>query len=172
MEIDGKALTEDLKREALDLGFQSVGICPAVAPSGMDRFRQWLESGYAGEMRYLADRADAYEHPRHVLDGARSLIMLTMNYNTCRPRDRSAGTGRVSRYAWGSADYHDVIHTRLKQLVKWLQQRAPGSRARGVVDTAPLLEREFAQLAGLGWVGKNTSLLTSRLAAGCFWLRC
>ena len=119
-------------------------------------------------MRYLADRAEAYEHPRHVLDGARSLIMLTMNYNTCRPRDRSAGTGRVSRYAWGSADYHDVIHTRLKRLLKWLQQRAPGSRARGVVDTAPLLEREFAQLAGLGWVGKNTLLLNKQAGSWLF----
>ena len=168
METDGKALTEELKREALDLGFQSVGICPAVAPSGVVRFRQWLESGYAGEMHYLADRAEAYEHPRHVLDGVRSLILLTMNYNTPRPQDRPAGTGRVSRYAWGSADYHDVIHASLKRLVKWLQLRVPGSRARGVVDTAPLLEREFAQLAGLGWVGKNTLLLNKHAGSWLF----
>jgi epoxyqueuosine reductase len=86
--------------------------------------------------------------------------MLTMNYNTRAHRDMSSGHGRVSRYAWGFADYHDVIRQRLHHLADWLRQRVPGSRARGVVDTAPLLEREFAQLAGLGWIGKNTMLLS------------
>jgi epoxyqueuosine reductase len=160
MESSQDALTRDLNREALGLGFQSVGVCPAASPPGLDRFRQWLDAGYAGQMHYLADRADAYTHPRHVMDGVRSVVMLSVNYHTRPPRDARPGTGRVSRYAWGSADYHDVIRDRLGRLADWLRQRVPGSQTRGVVDTAPLLEREFAQLAGLGWIGKNTLLLT------------
>jgi epoxyqueuosine reductase len=109
-------------------------------------------------MKYLAAREEAYTHPRHVLDGARSLLMLGMHYRTSLPQEAGAGQGRVSRYAWGT-DYHDVIHERLRELVAWVQQRVPTARARGVVDSAPLLEREFAQLAGLGWIGKNTMLI-------------
>jgi epoxyqueuosine reductase len=155
---DPTALTAALKAEANRLGFQLAGACPAVTPTGLHRFSEWLSAGYGGEMRYLADRAEAYTHPRSVLDGARSLMMLGMNYRTAQPQAIGPGQGRVSRYAWGT-DYHDVIHTRLKQLVRFLKDAHDGANARGVIDTAPLLEREFAQLAGLGWVGKNTLLL-------------
>jgi epoxyqueuosine reductase len=110
-------------------------------------------------MTYLAERQQAYEHPHHVLDGARSIVMLGMNYFTVNTKPTGDAQGRVARYAWGEADYHDLIHDRLKSLVCAVRERAPQARLRGVVDTAPLLEREFAQLAGLGWVGKNTLLL-------------
>ena len=157
-ESDG--LGRALKERAKQLGFDQVGICPAVTPVGIHRFFAWLEEGYAGEMAYLSTRANAYEHPRHVLDNARSLIMLTMNYCRERTDEEPMGTGRVSQYAWGSRDYHDVIHERLKHLVKFIEHARPDGNARGVVDTAPLLEREFAQLAGLGWIGKNTMLIS------------
>ena len=120
---------------------------------------RWLEAGYAGEMTYLADRQGAYEHPRHVLAGARSLLMLGTSYLTTLPISKRAGQGRVARYAANPVDYHDRIHNRLKELCQLATQLRPGVQTRGVVDTAPLLEREFAQLAGLGWVGKNTMLL-------------
>jgi epoxyqueuosine reductase len=161
-------LTDELKRQALQLGFESVGVCPAGRPPGLARFQQWLQAGYGGQMRYLADRAEAYEHPCHVLDGVRSLVLLTTNYFTQPAHDVSSGLGRVSRYAWGSADYHDVIRARLRCLRDWLQQRVPGSRARGVVDTAPLLERQFARQAGLGWIGKNTLLLSKGAGSWLF----
>jgi epoxyqueuosine reductase len=111
-------------------------------------------------MHYLADRRDAYGDPNRVLDGVRSIVMLAMSYRTAEPADPDAGQGRVSRYAWGEADYHDLIHERLDQMAGLLRDRVPEARVRGVVDTAPLLEREFAQLAGLGWIGKNTLLLS------------
>ncbi len=149
-----------LKQRAKQLGFDQVGICPAVTPAGVHRFLDWLAAGYAGEMAYLTDRAHAYEHPRHVLQGARSLIMLTLNYCREPAVPTASGKGNVSRYAWGSNDYHDIIHQRLKVLVKLLKQERPDSNARGVVDTAPLLEREFAALSGLGWIGKNTMLIS------------
>jgi epoxyqueuosine reductase len=119
---------------------------------------EWLAAGYAGEMHYLPDRAEAYAHPRFVLDGARSVVMLAFDYRTREPDAAQSGRGRVSRYAWG-ADYHDLIRDRLRELSDDLQRRAPAARTRAIVDTAPLLEREFAHLAGLGWIGKNTLLL-------------
>ncbi len=157
--MDRVELTEILKQRAVELGFSRCGVCPAVSPPGAARLDEWLAAGYAGQMHYLADRREAYGHPNSVLDGARSLVMLAMNYRTAEPAVPDAGQGRVSRYAWGEADYHDVIRERLDALADTLRAEAPAARVRGVVDTAPLLEREFAQLAGLGWIGKNTLLL-------------
>lgn len=152
-------LTSALKSEARRLGFSLAGVCAAVEPPGISGFREWLQAGYAGEMHYLADREEAYAHPSAVLDGARSIVMLAMNYQTTEAKPAESGEGLISRYAWGEADYHDVIHAKLKQLTAWVREQVPAASVRGVVDTAPLLEREFAQLAGLGWIGKNTLLL-------------
>jgi len=152
-------LTAQLKAEARRLGFTLVGVCPAIAPTGATRLAEWLDRGYAGEMAYLATRKQAYEHPRHVMEATRSVVMLGLPYGTIAPAPVRVGEGRVSRYAWGNADYHDVIHDKLKRLIVALRQLEPEAKARGVVDTAPLLEREFAQLAGLGWVGKHTLLI-------------
>ena len=161
------SLTAALKTQANRLGFELAGACPAVTPNGIERFYEWLSAGYAGEVHYLSDRAEAYEHPRHVLDGARSILMLAMIYRTAEPAAPGAGEGRVSRYAWGH-DYHDLIRERLNRLSDFLKREAPGAQVRGVVDTAPLLEREFAQLAGLGWIGKNTLLLNKQLGSWFF----
>jgi epoxyqueuosine reductase len=160
-------LTSALKQEALRLGFDLVGACAAVTPPGLDRFRDWLASGHAGQMYYVADRAAAYEHPSHVLDGAKSLLMLAVNYRADEPVPTGPGQGRVSRYAWG-ADYHDVIRRRLRRLADFHRRLTPDARVRGVVDTAPLLERDFARLAGLGWIGKNTMLVNRRLGSWLF----
>jgi epoxyqueuosine reductase len=162
-------LTAGLKARAAELGFSLSGVCPAVAPPGARRLDDWMAAGYAGQMNYLAARREAYHDPNRVLQGARSIVMLAMNYRTAEPLEPRAGQGRVSRYAWGDADYHDLIHARLVKLTDWLRQRSPTAKIRGVVDTAPLLEREFAQLAGLGWVGKNT-LLINRQQGSWFFL--
>jgi epoxyqueuosine reductase len=152
-------LTAALRKAALRLGFTQVGICQAATPAGLSRLHEWLAAGYAGQMHYLPERAAAYAHPDRVLEGVRSLVMLAMDYRTAEPAQADPGQGRVSRYAWGAADYHDVIRERLNELTTGLKELAPEASVRGVVDTAPLLEREFAQLAGLGWVGKHTLLL-------------
>jgi epoxyqueuosine reductase len=157
--VSAEELTTRLKDEARRLGFALAGACPAVTPTGIDQFGQWLDRGYGGQMDYLDSRREAYVHPRHVLDGARSILMLAMEYRTVEPAEPQPGQGRISRYAWSPIDYHDVMHARLKQLVSMVKELSQGAVARGVVDSAPLLEREFAQLAGLGWVGKNTLLL-------------
>jgi epoxyqueuosine reductase len=153
------SLTERLKEQAQRIGFDLVGVCPATRPSGYEYLPRWIAAGFAGQMRYLADRLQAYQHPQHVLADARSLVVLGTHYRTQHPRAAAPGEGRVSRYAWGPADYHEVLHQRLRLLRGLLLQMAPDARARGVVDTAPLMERDFARLAGLGWIGKNTMLI-------------
>lgn len=162
-------LTNRLKAEAERVGFSLTGICEAVAAPGFERLRQWIDDGMAGEMSYLSDRLDAYSHPRHVLDGVRSILMLGMHYRTLPSNEPNAGEAKVSRYAWGKKDYHDVIHGRLKSLIRYVKDLAPGAIARGVVDTAPLLERDFATLAGIGWIGKHT-LLINKTAGSLFFL--
>lgn len=152
-------LSHRLKSLARELGFQLMGICPAAAPAGASRLDGWLAAGYAGQMHYIADRRVAYDHPAHLLEGVRSVFVLGMHYATVQPNESRNASGRISRYAWGDGDYHDTIRERLHRLADHLRELVPAARTRGVVDTAPLLEREFAQLAGLGWVGKNTLLL-------------
>jgi epoxyqueuosine reductase len=165
--MGNQELTIELKAAAERLGFGPVGIAPAVSPTGLGRLHEWLAAGYAGEMTYLETRREAYSHPRHVLDGVQSILVLAMNYRTREPAPAQAGQGRVSRYAWGG-DYHELIRERLDQLSALVRERVPGAAVRGVVDTAPLLERELAQQAGLGWIGKNTLLLNRRAGSWFF----
>lgn len=167
--INSSQLTLELKQKASDLGFPLCGVTAAVTPpAAIERLREWLASGYAGQMHYLPDRLPAYADPNLVLDGVRSIVMLALPYRNANPAIVKPGQGRIARYAWGSCDYHDLIHDRLKQLSRWLQDRVPIAKVRGVVDSAPLMEREFAQLAGLGWVGKNTLLLNREYGSWFF----
>lgn len=163
-------ITKRIKQQASELGFQLCGVCPATSPRGAARLDEWLAAGYGGQMHYIAGRREAYADPGHVLEGVQSLVMLGMVYNGVSDTMPTNGTtGRVARYAQGSVDYHDLIRERLHALADTLRDLVPAATTRGVVDTAPLLEREFAQLAGLGWVGKNT-LLLSKHAGSYFFL--
>ncbi|MHB1421952.1 MAG: tRNA epoxyqueuosine(34) reductase QueG [Gemmataceae bacterium] len=159
---------ERLKQQARTLGFQLVGISPATAADGFDRLREWLERGFAGTMAYMHRHGDARRHPSAILPEVRSVLMAGMNYRPADEETRS-GTrrGRISCYARGS-DYHEVLRERLQRLLDWMRQERPDCLGRGVVDTAPLLERDFARRAGLGWFGKNTMLLNKRLGSYFF----
>jgi epoxyqueuosine reductase len=165
---ESMSLADDLKTEARRLGFDLVGIAPAAAPGGFAALGEWLDRGFAGEMQYLPNRREAYAHPDAVLESVRSVVMLGMNYRTADPAASVEGSGRVSCYAWGERDYHDLIRERLETLKTFLAIREPASSIRGVIDTAPLLERDFARLAGLGWFGKNTLLINKHLGSWFF----
>ncbi|HTM55538.1 MAG TPA: tRNA epoxyqueuosine(34) reductase QueG [Pirellulales bacterium] len=162
-----QSLTQSIKAAAEQLGFALLGVCPAVQPRGLARFDEWLTAGYAGEMRYLPERREAYSHPNSILSGVCSIVMLAMDYRTLEPSAPQSGRGRVSRYAWG-VDYHALVHDRLESLCGKSRELCPPAAVRGVVDTAPLLEREFAELAGLGWIGKNTLLLNTKRGSWFF----
>lgn len=157
-------LTASLKEHARSLGFDLVGACPAAESPAWQRFRAWLDSGFAGQMEYLNRRAEARRHPRGVLPGARSVLVLATNYRTVEPIGPGPGQASVSRYAWGT-DYHQVLRARLRRLAELHRRLVPGERARGVVDTAPLLERDCARRAGLGWIGKNTMLINRQFGS-------
>ena len=166
---DPRALTLELKQAARRLGFSEVGVCLAQEPPGWPRFQDWLAAGHHGEMHYLSLRRDAYRHPSSILPSVRSVVMLTLDYRSEEPPQILPGQGRVSRYAWGERDYHDVIRDKLHALADHLRLLAPEAETRGIVDTAPLLERDFARAAGIGWQGKNT-LLLSRKSGSWFFL--
>jgi epoxyqueuosine reductase len=156
-------LTTQLKQKALDLGFQLVGVTPAQPSAFAEEYRSWLDKGYAGEMGYLHRNLERRLDPRELVPGAKSIIVVGMNYYTRTPEsDIPEGERAIfARYARGD-DYHDVITERLKQLLAWLQQQVPGAQGRVYVDAGPVLEREVAQRAGLGWFGKNTMLINTR----------
>jgi epoxyqueuosine reductase len=173
-----RSLEQRLKEQARALGFELAGIAPATAADGFDRLRAWLAEGCAGEMTYMHRHAEARRDPRSILPEVRSVVMVGMNYcpastaEAARQPEAGPGgppalTGTVARYARG-ADYHDVLRERLNALLAWVRREVPGCRGRGVVDTAPLLERDFARRAGLGWFGKNTMLLNKRLGSYFF----
>jgi epoxyqueuosine reductase len=188
-------IEDRLKARARDLGFELAGIARAGAADGFDRFRDWLDRGYAGEMAYLHRHAEPRRHPESILDDVGSVLMLGMTYggdelssSPLSASERGAGgersslggsaqtspplappprsgeggndarSARVAKYALGP-DYHRFLWDKLNLLSAWLEDKVPGSRAHGVADSAPLLERDFARRAGLGWVGKNTMLL-------------
>jgi epoxyqueuosine reductase len=165
MEV-GTVLTADaIKAEALRLGFDAVGITDVRASDHAAFFEAWLKAGRHGSMAWLA-RPDAVER-RLRPEGFRSAIVVTLNYNPDDPDaagdEPGAHTGIIARYARGR-DYHKVMKARLLRLLEWLEQEAgrPLPEARAYVDTGPVLERELAQRAGLGWFGRNTMLLHPR----------
>lgn len=151
---------------ARSAGFALAGVCPARASDYAHFVRQWIDQGRHGEMAYLQNNLDTRLDPGRLLEGARSVICVA----DLHPKDAGlpphgpAPHGRIARYAFGD-DYHKTIKKRLHQLADSLAAEHPGERFRSTVDTAPILEREHAARAGLGWVGKHTLLIHPRLGS-------
>ena len=160
-----------IKDQARAMGFSLCGIAPAGAFPELRFLREWLDRGYAGEMRYMARTADRRADVRNVLPGARSVVALATNYNVDRPysvEQADPGRARISRYAWG-ADYHAVVGERTAALLDWMHHASPEPfEARPYVDTGPVQERVYAQRAGLGWIGKNSCLINAELGSWLF----
>jgi epoxyqueuosine reductase len=163
--------TAEIKARAAELGFDVCGVAAAGAFRELAFLRQWLDRGYAGEMRYLERSADRREDVRAVMPSARSVICLGTIYNTDRPYSTEVadpGAAMIARYAWGD-DYHDVIQARMTALVEWMQAEAGADfETRTYVDTGPVQERVYAQYAGLGWIGRNTCLINPELGSWLF----
>ena len=163
------SLSNALKRSALEAGFDLAGVAPINAWHDLEFARKWVEKGHGGEMAYLKNpkRRD----PRLILPSAKSVLCVGLVYNIALPYSTEAcsestdttvpeggARGWISRYAWGS-DYHEVMRERLKRLGAAIERLAPAVETRVYVDTGPIVERAFARLSGIGWVGKNTCLI-------------
>lgn len=147
-------LAGQIKQTARDLGFDLVGITAAEPPPHAEQYRQWLTGGFHGEMGYMARNAAKRVDPQQVLPGAKSIIVVACNYHP--------GTSKhLARYAAGAGDYHDVMGEKLKKLA---------SMVDGIwyVDTGPILERDLAQRAGIGFIGKHTNLISRSLGNWLF----
>jgi epoxyqueuosine reductase len=161
------ALAASVRDRALSLGFDAVAFGPADPPDHGPAFARWLDAGHGGTLEYLArTRAERLE-PERLLPGARSVVAAALLYGDGEPApDRDPAGPRVARYARGR-DYHDVMRPRLRELATFID-RAAGARSRAAVDTSAVLERDLAARAGLGWIGKNTNLLSPALGSYFF----
>jgi epoxyqueuosine reductase len=158
--MDRASLTTAVKHEAARLGFELVGVTTPDPPPHLDTYRRWLDAGRHGSMNYMAsERAWARRaDPRAILPSCRSIVVVGMRHSL----PATAAGPRIAAYAVG-ADYHLVILPRLEQLMDFLRPLADSSfEYRLYTDTGPILERELAQRAGLGWIGKNTCLIHPR----------
>jgi epoxyqueuosine reductase len=170
---NGVTLAQRIRAQAHELGFDLAEIAPAGPMTTVDRYQAWLEAGYHGEMAYLA-RPEAVAKRgdlARILPGVRSVVTVGVNYHTgplpAELRD-DPSRGIVASYAWGQ-DYHDVLTPRLHQLGAFVEAETGQPVAhRAYADTGPLLEREIAACAGLGFVGKNANLIHSRLGSWLF----
>ena len=151
-----------IKAQAFGLGFDLVGITTLGAPDTTPAFNAWIANGYQGEMQYLERGADLRRDARRPEPGMRSAIVVAMNYGGRQP------SGPIARYARGE-DYHDVMRDKLHELGRWFTEASGGTaRTRPYVDSGPVLERDLARRAGLGWFGKNTNLINPTLGSFFF----
>ena len=165
------SLTEQVKRKALELGFDLVGVAPFEPVPELNFYKEWIEAGYAGKMGYLERNADKRCVPHNLEPEAKSVIVCAAVYHTRQPLSteiREPRRGWISRYAWGD-DYHDVLKARLDRLVDFLAEAsAEPVRTRVYVDTGPILERVYAKYAGIGWFGKNTCIINQQKGSWLF----
>ena len=177
------SLAESIKAEARALGFDTVGISRVTdshrlqplafsrnplfpiltAPLPhrlLSRLAEWLQRGFHGTMAWMTRDPARRSDPQLVLPGCRSMISVGMNYYTDNRANEQAGMGRIARYAWGK-DYHTVMTRQLTQLEEKIATLAPGVTTKAYVDTGPIMEKAWAQQAGLGWIGKHSNLVSA-----------
>lgn len=178
------SLTAAIKQEARAIGFDAVGIthvsseqtrAPARGDQGtsprlhseaalpqrlFDRLSEWLQRGYHGTMAWIERTPNKRADPSEVLPGCRSIISLGINYLTDQRAHEQPGYGRIARYAWGR-DYHKLFDAKLKQLEQSIHRMAPDAKTRSYSDTGPVMEKAWAEQAGLGWIGKHSNLVSA-----------
>ena len=159
----------ELKRRGAELGFSAVGITRLERNPHAAELDRWLAHGHAGTMTYLHRQAAKRKDPRAIMPGARSAVVTLTNYfhGAADPGAPPRGQSKVAQYAW-SSDYHDVLGERLEQLAAAIRELVPGATTRCYVDAGPVPERELAQLAGLGWIGKNMMLINPDIGSFTF----
>ncbi|CAN5476163.1 tRNA epoxyqueuosine(34) reductase QueG [soil metagenome] len=162
------SFSQNIKAKALELGFAKIGIVPA-GPLGDERPRltEWLERGFHGNMAWMEREPEKRIDPRILFPGARSVIVVALNYFTEHEHEADSEKGKISRYAWGD-DYHDVVREKLKQLFAWIKAEEPAADGKICVDTAPMMDKAWAVRAGLGWIGKHSNVITPEIGSWIF----
>jgi len=173
-------ITDLVKQAARAAGFELVGVAPVYDFDELDRFREWIAAGHAGEMKYMEARAEAgvlkRVSLRSTLPWVRSVVVCAINYNTAQPYSSEADDpqrGWIARYAWGHEDYHQAVMSKLRTVENQLRQATseagtPAPQTCCYVDTGPIVERVYAKYAGVGWIGKNTCILNQQLGSWLF----
>lgn len=160
-------LAEQIKAEAIALGFDKVGIASVDPPDteALAALDRWLAQGYQAEMDWMA--SDRRRDVRNLLPNAQSVICVALNYYSGDHPDPSPEVGKIARYAWGR-DYHRVVEKRLKALARWLQTQQPDCECRWYVDSGPIADKVWAQRAGLGWIAKNSNVISREFGSWIF----
>lgn len=165
------SLTERIKEKAYALGFDLIGVAPASRAPHAEAYRRWLARGYQAQMAWLGRDPERREDARLALPGAQAVVVVGLSYYVLDPPPEiwdDPARGRIARYAWG-LDYHEVMLPRLRELGDFIDRASGRSLTqRSYVDTGPVLERDFAAQAGLGFIGKNTLLISPRLGSYLF----
>lgn len=154
--------TNIVKQIATQIGFDYCGIARAL-PLDKDarRLEAWLNKGYNGNMQYMENNFELRVNPQKLVPGAKAVITLLLNYYPAHNHSNSSGEPKISKYAFGN-DYHKVIKAKLRLFMHEMKSRIGDINGRGFVDSAPVLERTWAQLSGLGWIGKSGNLINKQ----------
>ena len=163
-------IKQAIAEKALELGFSKVGIAKAKSGIETERLQDWLELGYQADMDWMTNpkRQDITQ----VMAGVKSVICVALNYYTPHQHSEDRDVGKISRYGCGR-DYHKVLTKKLKALATWLESLSENQgeniQARFYVDTGPIAEKAFAQRAGIGWIGKHSTVISRDYGSCCFW---
>ena len=162
------SFTEQIKRKAIAIGFDKVGIVSAEPLSDEgERLAEWLDKGFHAEMKWLEREPEKRVNPALIFPDAKSVVVVALNYYTPHEHDDSDDKGKVSRYAWGD-DYHDILKERLRELLAFIKSIDETADGKICVDTAPMMDKAWAIRAGLGWMGKHSNVITKEFGSWFF----
>jgi epoxyqueuosine reductase len=160
-------LTAKIKKMAIDQGFDKIGITTVIQPEKSQLLEKWLKKNYQGTMEWMSRYKNMRADIKKLYPNARSVISVAYNYYSDFKHSSMAGNGKISRYAWGE-DYHNIMKKKLKHLLQEIKKQSPQINGQICVDTAPIMEKLWAEQAGLGWQGKHTNLITRDFGSWVF----
>jgi epoxyqueuosine reductase len=152
-------ITSEIKKIGLNIGFDKIGIAPAIQPSKCKNLEMWLKKEYSGTMEWMDSHKEIRMDIQRLFPGAKSIICVGHNYYSPFHHSNKTGKGKISRYACGD-DYHKIMKKKLKTYLQEIKKLDSELQGRVCVDTAPIMEKLWAERAGLGWQGKHTNLIT------------
>lgn len=159
-------LTGQVKQAALDCGFHKVGIARVSDwPESNVALEAWLALGFHADLDWMAN--PKRQHIYQLMPDVQSVICVALNYYTPQAHSTDATTAKISRYGWGR-DYHRILHKRLKALSRWIEAQAPEVKTRYYADTGPIQDKVWAERAGLGWIAKNSNVITREFGSWVF----